>query len=316
MADQSTTCDVLVIGAGAAGLMCAIEAGRRGRRAIVIDHADKPAEKIRISGGGRCNFTNLHVTPKQFLSQNPHFCVSALKRYTQHDFIARVTSRGIAWHEKTLGQLFCDGSARQIIDMLLDDLTQAGGELRLGVEPGAVTREGDGFSVPTSQGAIRALSVVVATGGKSIPKMGASGYAYDVAKAFGLKIVEPRPALVPFTLADAASAIFVWMVFLYYRRYCGVFSSEVGGLTWGLLSLWLLLQSINTRSLATACMGLAALSLGSNIRAGALLVLPMLFLWILITLKRGHRIWRIVVIGAVAMTAGFVASTTVTSAVG
>ena len=202
MSDQTTTCDVLVIGAGAAGLMCAIEAGRRGRRVMVIDHADKPAEKIRISGGGRCNFTNLNVTPKQFLSQNPHFCVSALKRYTQHDFIARVTSRGIAWHEKTLGKLFCDGSARQIIDMLLDDLMQAGGELRLGVEPGAVTREGDGFSVATSQGAIRALSVVVATGGKSIPKMGASGYAYDVAKAFGLKIVEPRPALVPFTLAE------------------------------------------------------------------------------------------------------------------
>jgi len=122
MADQTTTCDALVIGAGAAGLMCAIEAGRRGRRAIVIDHADKPAEKIRISGGGRCNFTNLHVTPKQFLSQNPHFCVSALKRYTQNDFIARVTARGIAWHEKTLGQLFCDGSARQIIEKSLSML--------------------------------------------------------------------------------------------------------------------------------------------------------------------------------------------------
>jgi predicted Rossmann fold flavoprotein len=202
MAEQRATSDVLVIGAGAAGLMCAIEAARRGRRVIVIDHADKPAEKIRISGGGRCNFTNLHATPKQFLSQNPHFCVSALKRYTQHDFIARIDARGIAWHEKTLGQLFCDGSARQIIDMLLDDLREAGGELRLGVEPGAVTREGDGFSVATSQGAIGAKSVVIATGGKSIPKMGASGYAYDIAKAFGLRIVEPRPALVPFTLAE------------------------------------------------------------------------------------------------------------------
>jgi predicted Rossmann fold flavoprotein len=202
MSQTPSTCDVLVIGAGAAGLMCAIEAGRRGRRVIVIDRASKPAEKIRISGGGRCNFTNLHATPKQFLSQNPHFCVSALKRYTQHDFIARVEARGIAWHEKTLGQLFCDGSAKQIIDMLLDDLAQAGGELRLGVEPGAVTRAGDGFSVATSQGAIRADSVVIATGGKSIPKMGATGYAYDVAHAFGLNIIEPRPALVPFTLAE------------------------------------------------------------------------------------------------------------------
>jgi predicted Rossmann fold flavoprotein len=202
MNNTPSTCDVLVIGAGAAGLMCAIEAARRGRRVIVIDHAGKPAEKIRISGGGRCNFTNLHTTPKQFLSQNPHFCVSALKRFTQHDFIARIDARGIAWHEKTLGQLFCDGSAKQIIDMLLDDLREAGGELRLGVEPGAVTREGDGFSVATSQGAIHAASVVIATGGMSIPKMGASGYAYDTARAFGLKIVEPRAALVPFTLAE------------------------------------------------------------------------------------------------------------------
>ena len=194
------TCDVLVIGAGAAGLMCGIEAGRRGRRVIVIDHAAKPAEKIRISGGGRCNFTNLNMSPKQFLSQNPHFCVSALKRFTQQHFIARVDARGIAWHEKTLGQLFCDGSAQQIIDMLLDDLKAAGGEVRLGVEPGTVSREGDGFRTGTSAGDIQALSVVIATGGKSIPKMGASGYAYDIARAFGLNVVTPRPALVPFTL--------------------------------------------------------------------------------------------------------------------
>jgi len=194
------TCDVLVIGAGAAGLMCGIEAGRRGRRVTVIDHAAKPAEKIRISGGGRCNFTNLNVTPKQFLSENPQFCVSALKRFNQHDFIARVDARGITWHEKTLGQLFCDGSARQIIDMLLDDLEAAGGELRLGVEPGAVSREGEGFRTATAHGDIRASSVVIATGGLSIPKMGASGYAYDIARAFGLNVVTPRPALVPFTL--------------------------------------------------------------------------------------------------------------------
>ena len=197
------TSDVLVIGAGAAGLMCAIEAGRRGRRVLVIDHADKPAEKIRISGGGRCNFTNLHTTPKQFLSENPHFCVSALKRFTQHDFIARIEARGIAYHEKTLGQLFCDGSAKEIIDMLLDDLKAAGGKLELGVEPGAIARTAEGFRVETSMGPIACASLVIATGGKSIPKMGATGYAYDVARQSGLNIIEPRPALVPFTLDGA-----------------------------------------------------------------------------------------------------------------
>jgi predicted Rossmann fold flavoprotein len=199
---MSRSTDVLVVGAGAAGLMCGIEAGRRGRRVRVIDHAAKPAEKIRISGGGRCNFTNLNVSPKQFLSDNPHFCVSALKRFTQRDFIARIEARGIAYHEKTLGQLFCDGSATQIIDMLLDDLKAAGGELELGVEPGVVTRTSDGFVVETQVGSIACASLVIATGGKSIPKMGASGYAYAVAKHFGLKIIEPRPALVPFTLGE------------------------------------------------------------------------------------------------------------------
>ena len=196
--------DILVIGAGAAGLMCGIESGRRGRKVLVIDHADKPAEKIRISGGGRCNFTNRDASPKQFLSQNPHFCVSALKRFTAKDFIARVDARGIAWHEKTLGQLFCDGSAKQIIDMLLEDLAAAGGELRLNIEPGAVRREGDGFVVETSAGPIACTSLVIATGGKSIPKMGSSGFAYEIAEQFGLKIVEPRPALVPFTFASPA----------------------------------------------------------------------------------------------------------------
>jgi len=198
-----STTDVLVIGAGAAGLMCAIEAGRRGRRVIVIDHAEKPAEKIRISGGGRCNFTNLHATPKQFLSNNPHFCVSALKRFTQHDFIARVDKRGIAWHEKTLGQLFCDSSAKDIIAMLLDDLREVGGELRLGVEPGAIRRTADGFEVETSVGVVACAALVMATGGKSIPKMGATGFAYNVAKQFGLDVIEPRPALVPFTFHEA-----------------------------------------------------------------------------------------------------------------
>jgi predicted Rossmann fold flavoprotein len=202
MAEAMSRCDVLVIGAGAAGLMCAIEAGRRGRSVIVIDHAKKPAEKIRISGGGRCNFTNLHVTPKQFLSNNPHFCVSALKRYTQHDFIKRISERGIAFHEKTLGQLFCDGSATQIIDMLLEDLKAVRGEIMLGVEPGAIARAAETFHVKTSAGDIECRSLVIATGGLSIPKMGATGYAYDVARQFGLKIIEPRPALVPFVFNE------------------------------------------------------------------------------------------------------------------
>jgi predicted Rossmann fold flavoprotein len=194
------SCDVLILGAGAAGLMCGIEAGRRGRSVQIIDHAPKPAEKIRISGGGRCNFTNLQCDPKRFLSQNPHFCVSALKRFTQHDFLARVEAHGVAWHEKTLGQLFCDTSARAIIDMLLDDLRAAGGELRLGVGPGQIERTASGFRVGSTHAVFECQSLVIATGGKSIPKMGATGFAYDVARQFGLRIVDPRPGLVPFTL--------------------------------------------------------------------------------------------------------------------
>jgi predicted Rossmann fold flavoprotein len=196
--------DVLILGAGAAGLMCGIEAGRRGRAVVIVDHAQKPAEKIRISGGGRCNFTNLHCDPKRFLSQNPHFCVSALKRFTQHDFIARVTERGIAWHEKTLGQLFCDTSSRAIIDMLLEDLAAAGGDLRLGLQPGEIVREDSGYRVGSSHGVFWCQSLVIATGGKSIPKMGATGIAYEVARQFGLAVVEPRPGLVPFTLTPPA----------------------------------------------------------------------------------------------------------------
>jgi predicted Rossmann fold flavoprotein len=230
MAVAMSSCDVLVIGAGAAGLMCAIEAGRRGRSVVVIDHAKKPAEKIRISGGGRCNFTNLHVTPKQFLSNNPHFCVSALKRYTQHDFIKRVSERGIAWHEKTLGQLFCDGSATQIIDMLLEDLRAAGGQLRLGVEPGAVERVGDCWRVVTSMGAIECRSLVMATGGLSIPKMGSTGYAYDVARQFRLKVIEPRPALVPFVFNEPALAPIAELagVSVEARAACGSVSFDEG----------------------------------------------------------------------------------------
>ncbi|WP_348524976.1 aminoacetone oxidase family FAD-binding enzyme [Pararhodobacter sp. SW119] len=196
--------DAIVLGAGAAGLMCAIEAARRGRRVLVLDHASAAGEKIRISGGGRCNFTNLQITPDRFLSQNPRFAHSALGRYTEQDFIDRVTRAGIGWHEKTLGQFFCDGSARQIVDMRLRDLHAAGGELRLGVRPRAVRRGADGvFRIENDAGEIAARAVVLATGGKSIPKMGASDFGYRVAEAFGLRIVPTRPALVPLVFTDA-----------------------------------------------------------------------------------------------------------------
>ncbi|OOY24021.1 hypothetical protein BMI91_08045 [Thioclava sediminum] len=199
-------CDVLVLGAGAAGLMAGIEAARRGRSVRVLDHARRPGEKIRISGGGRCNFTNRLLTrqnaTERFLSRNPRFALSALSRYTPADFIARLDAAGIAWHEKHLGQLFCDGKATQIIDLLLRDLRAAGGVLSLETEIERVEREGDGFLVTTSQRPIRAASVIVATGGKSIPKMGASSLGYEIAQKFGLDIVETRPALVPLTFAE------------------------------------------------------------------------------------------------------------------
>jgi predicted Rossmann fold flavoprotein len=193
--------DVLIIGAGAAGMMCAVEAGRRGRRVMVVDHARNPGEKIRISGGGRCNFTNLEAPPERFLSNNPRFAISALRRFTPADFIARVDAATIAWHEKTLGQLFCDGSARQIIDFLVRDMTGAGVDLQLGVEISAISRDGD-FVIETSRGSVRAESLVLATGGKSIPKMGATGFAYRIAEQFGLGVTETRPALVPLTFAE------------------------------------------------------------------------------------------------------------------
>jgi predicted Rossmann fold flavoprotein len=194
--------DVIILGAGAAGMMCAIEAGRRGRRVLLIDHAKAAGEKIRISGGGRCNFTNLGIAPERFLSSNPRFALSALKRFTQWDFIARVDAAGIAWHEKTLGQLFCDGSATGIIAMLRRDMERAGVTLWLGCTPGAVRREGAGFVVETSHGLVRATSMVVATGGKSIPKMGASAFGYRLAEEFGLRVTETRPGLVPLTFAE------------------------------------------------------------------------------------------------------------------
>ena len=191
--------DVAVIGAGAAGMMCAATAAQRGKRVVLIDHAAKLAEKIRISGGGRCNFTNLLSRPEAFLSGNPHFCKSALARYTQHDFIALVDKHGIAWHEKTLGQLFCDGSARQIVAMLLAEGEAAGVDVRVAHRITGIEKA-DCFTVNTDQGAFTAASLVLATGGLSIPKMGATGFAHDVARRFGLELTEPRPALVPFTL--------------------------------------------------------------------------------------------------------------------
>ena len=192
--------DVLIVGAGAAGMMCAAEAGRRGRSVRLIDHARAPGEKIRISGGGRCNFTNLGTGPANFLGENPRFATSALRRFTPQDFIRRVDRAGIAWHEKTLGQLFCDDSAKQIIRMLTDDLRAVGARLSLGVSVERVGRSDGGFEAVLSDGStVRASSLVLATGGKSIPKMGATGWAYDTARAFGLRITETRPALVPLT---------------------------------------------------------------------------------------------------------------------
>jgi predicted Rossmann fold flavoprotein len=191
--------DVIILGAGAAGLMAAIEAGRRGRSVLVLEKSAKPAEKIRISGGGRCNFTNLRCAPANFLSDNPRFCISALKRYTPRDFLARVEAAGIAWHEKTLGQLFCDVSSQQIIDLLLADAAAAGVVLQTESEALRVQQRGEGFSVTTNRGEVTCASLVVATGGPSIPKMGATGYAYELARQFGLAVVPPRPALVPFT---------------------------------------------------------------------------------------------------------------------
>jgi predicted Rossmann fold flavoprotein len=195
--------DVVVIGAGAAGMMCAAEAGKRGRSVLVLDHAAAPGEKIRISGGGRCNFTNLHAAPANFLSANPHFCISALRRYTQRDFIALVDRHGIAWHEKTLGQLFCDGSSRQIIDLLLAEMGRAGVTLRLSSKVDSVGRDADGFVLDLASEQLRCRSLVVATGGRSIPKMGATGFGYDLAARFGLKVTETRPGLVPLTFEPA-----------------------------------------------------------------------------------------------------------------
>lgn len=192
--------DVVILGAGAAGLMCAMSAGRRGRRVLLLEHGTQAGAKILISGGGRCNFTNLEVTPERFLSANPHFCKSALSRYTERDFIAMVKRHRIRYHEKTLGQLFCDGSAREILAMLLAECAAARVDLRTGHRLSAVTRA-DRFRVETDRGSFAAPALVIATGGLSIPKMGASGFAYDLARRFGLGIVDPRPGLVALKFA-------------------------------------------------------------------------------------------------------------------
>ncbi|MCJ2179052.1 NAD(P)/FAD-dependent oxidoreductase [Novosphingobium album (ex Hu et al. 2023)] len=192
--------DAIVLGAGAAGLFCAATAGQRGRRVLLLDHADQPGKKILISGGGRCNFTNMHTAPDRYLSQNPHFAKSALSRYTAADFLALVESYGIAWHEKTLGQLFCDESAKQIVAMLLEECAKGGVDLRCGEAIRGVDHADGLYRVAFGDQTVQAPALVIATGGPSIPKMGATGFAYDLARQFGLKVVQPRPALVPLTL--------------------------------------------------------------------------------------------------------------------
>lgn len=195
--------NTVILGAGAAGMMCAAHAGGD---CLVLDHAKSPGEKIRISGGGRCNFTNLDTTPENYLSQNPHFCKSALARYTQWDFISLVDRYGIAWHEKTLGQLFCDGSAKQIVAMMVEELQQAGADLWLQTSVEKIRHEGETYHLTLLRDGkpqqISCKNLVLATGGKSIPKMGATGLAYDIARQFDLPLIDTRPGLVPFTFPD------------------------------------------------------------------------------------------------------------------
>lgn len=197
-----TSYDAIILGAGGAGLMCAAIASQRGRKVLVVEHASEPGRKILISGGGRCNFTNLGAAPDRYLSANPHFARSALARYTPHDFLELIAKHHIAWHEKTLGQLFCDGSARQIVAMLLGECETGGATIRCNAPIRDVAHDGTRFRVTAGEGVAQAPSLVIATGGPSIPKLGATGFAYDLAKRFGLKLVEPRPALVPLTLGS------------------------------------------------------------------------------------------------------------------
>ena len=195
--------DAIILGAGAAGLMCALTAGQRGRKVLLLEHTDKAGAKILISGGGRCNFTNLASAPDRFQSGNPHFCTSALRRYTQSDFIELVRRHGIAFHEKTLGQLFCDGSARAIVAMLLAECASGGVDLRLGQKVTSVSRT-EHFRVETNRGASPRAALVLATGGLSIPKMGATGFSYDLARRFGLRVTQTLPGLVPLKAAPDA----------------------------------------------------------------------------------------------------------------
>jgi predicted Rossmann fold flavoprotein len=197
--------DVLIIGGGAAGLLCAIEAGKRGRRVMVLEHAERVGKKIAISGGGRCNFTNTNTSPDNFISANPHFCKSALARYTPSDFISLVEKHGIPYHEKKLGQLFCDEGSRRIIEMLLHECSAAGVEIRCGAAVRCVKKNAN-FEVETATGSVTAQSLVVATGGLSIPTLGATDFGYRMARQFSLAIQETRPALVPFTLSSQAQS--------------------------------------------------------------------------------------------------------------
>jgi predicted Rossmann fold flavoprotein len=198
--------DVIIIGAGAAGLMCALTAGQRGKRVLLLDHAEKIGKKILISGGGRCNFTNVDCVPERFISANPHFAKSALGRYTPSDFIALVEKHHIPYHEKTLGQQFCDGSAREIVAMLVAECKIGNVEIRTDTIISEI-RKLDDFTISTSRGAFTAPKIVIATGGPAIPKMGATGFAYTIARQFGLKIIEPRPALVPLTVTGKLLAL-------------------------------------------------------------------------------------------------------------
>lgn len=200
---MQNTYDVIIIGAGAAGLMCALTAGAKGRSVLLLDHSKKTAEKIRISGGGRCNFTNIHCSPANFLSQNPHFCKSALSQYTQFNFIDMVKKHGIAYHEKKLGQLFCDDSAQNIIDMLLSECADGGVIYKNETVIDSVNKQDNEYNVQTSRGAFTSKSLVIATGGLSIPKIGATKFGYDIAKQFGLNVLETRAGLVPLTFSDA-----------------------------------------------------------------------------------------------------------------
>ena len=194
--------DVVIIGAGAAGMMCAIAAGARGKKVLLLDHAKAVGEKIRISGGGRCNFTNIHTSEKNFISKNPHFCVSALKRFTASDFISLIKKHEIAFHEKTLGQLFCDFSSKQIIEMLLKECADVGVEIILEKKVSEIKKIENIFEIKFEEELAQAQSLVIATGGPSIPKMGATTFGYDIARHFKLKIIQPRPALVPFTFEE------------------------------------------------------------------------------------------------------------------